>query len=73
MGHMGGMKNACKILIGYTWRKYRLGIPRFKSEIGILGCESAGLIQLPLGVSCCEHCDEPSRSVKGWVFFDQQS
>jgi hypothetical protein len=34
--HMGEIKNECKILIGNTWSKDRLGIPHCRSEIGIL-------------------------------------
>jgi len=37
------------------------------------GRESAGLLQLPLGVSCCERYDEPSRCIKGWAFFDKRN
>lgn len=37
MWDMGEMKNACKILIGNTWSKDRLGISQCRSEIGILG------------------------------------
>jgi hypothetical protein len=36
VGHIGEMKNACKILIGNTWSKDRLGLPHCRSEIGIL-------------------------------------